>query len=86
MSIREYQSERVIVWPSYFVGTRKTGRRTKRKEVNVEKIVKAAERLGLDPLVIDKKYPRNVNDSKAVVVKKIGTKSATLRKIVESIE
>ncbi len=92
MTNRDLKGERVVVWPAFFdrSRSRKYGRKLPLnlcvKKPKIEEIVKAAERAGLDPIVLDKKYPRTWwEDEKCVAVLKKGGKMKTLRIIAEEL-
>ncbi|MET1159777.1 MAG: signal recognition particle protein Srp19 [Thermoprotei archaeon] len=89
---RDYKGERIVVYPQYLDAkkTRREGRRLSRDiaipHPKVEEIVKAAEMLGLDPIVEESKYPREWwETSKRIVVKKVDSKLNTLKLIAQKI-
>jgi len=90
---RDYQGERVVVYPNYIDSkkSRKMGRKISFADAvpnpKIEEIVKAAENLGLDPRVEDSKYPREWwSGDKRIVVLKRGSKLNTLRLIAKEIK
>ena len=92
MSSREYKGKRIVVWPIYLDATvpRSKGRRVPIriavKNPRVEEIVRAAQALGLDPIVEDKSYPRQWwSEGRRVTVLKKGSKLQTLKLIAETI-
>ncbi len=88
MSSRDYIGQRIVIWPVYFdsTKTRKQGRKLPRElsipNPKVEEIVEAAKILGLDPMIEEKKYPKEwwIYDKRIVVFKK-GSKRETLKQI-----
>jgi signal recognition particle subunit SRP19 len=94
VSSREYEGEKVILYPEYFDSTltRKQGRRLSQKycvsKPTVEEIFEAAEKLGLNPLIEDKHYPREWwrKRGRVVVDKKDHSKTAVLRSIGEELK
>lgn len=92
MSSRRYRGERIVVWPSYIDSntTRGGGRRIPRDRAvprpRVEEIVKAAEHLGLEPVVEDKAYPKDwMRERKRVVVLRRWGRVETLKRIATEI-
>jgi len=90
---RDYKGKRVVVWATYIDSsqTRSQGRRLSREKAvwrpRLEEIVRAAEELGLDPVVEDSPYPRRwFEDKKRVVVDKVESKRKTLLLIAETIK
>ena len=90
---RDYKGKRVVVWSTYIDSsqTRSQGRRLSREKAvwkpRLEEIVKAAEELGLDPVVEDSPYPRKwFEDRKRVIVNKVESKRKTLLLIAETIK
>lgn len=83
---------RVIIWPSYIdcsVG-RRQGRRVSKdicvKKPSIAEIVAAAEKLGLNPEVVKKRYPKSWwIYREAVVVDKLGSKRETLKTVSRKI-
>ncbi len=90
---REYRGKRIVVYPAYIDADlpRSRGRRVPRRlavpHPRIEEIVEAAEKLGLNPLVEDARYPRVwwLYD-KRVVVDKRGAKTEVLRMIASMIK
>jgi len=90
---RDYKGEKVTVWPEYIDATRprRLGRKISLREAvkkpSLEEVRRAAEELGLDPIVEeDVKYPRNWMYSKGVVmVSKAKPKTVLLRDIARRI-
>lgn len=88
MSSRDYIGRRIVVWPVYFdsTKTRRQGRKLPRElsipNPKVEEIVEAAKILGLNPIVEDKKYPKEwwIYNKRIVVFKK-DSKRETLKQI-----
>jgi signal recognition particle subunit SRP19 len=94
VSSREYEGERVIVYPEYLDSTltSREGRRLSRKycvnRPTVEEIVEAAERLELNPMVEEKHYPREWwrRRGRVVVDKKEYSKITVLKLIGEELK
>ncbi|KSW11846.1 signal recognition particle [Pyrodictium occultum] len=89
---REYKGRRVVVWPVYIDSSasrgegRKVPLRDAVRKPRVEEIVKAAQRLGLNPEVEEARYPRSWwENTKRVVVDKMGSKLNTLKAIAAEI-
>lgn len=89
---REYRGEKIVIYPQYIDGRKKRseGRRLSLKYTvpnpRVEEIVKAAEELGLNPVIEDAKYPREWwSSDKRIVVDKKGSKLNTLKMISSKI-
>ncbi|MEB2836399.1 MAG: signal recognition particle protein Srp19 [Desulfurococcales archaeon] len=92
MSSRDYKGRRVVFWPVNIdsSATTREGRKIPRSEAvpqpRLDEIVKAAESLGLEPIVEDKAYPRSwYRQTRRVSVKKIGSKRRTLLEIAREI-
>ncbi len=92
MSSRDYQGRKIIVYPEYLDSslTRGKGRRLNREKLvpkpSVEELLKAAETLGLNPILEEKNYPREWwKKRKRIVVDKKETKRKTLYLIAEKI-
>ncbi len=82
---RDYVGERAVVYPAYIDKTlsRKKGRRLPITHAvpnpTVDEIARAAELLGLEPVVEERKYPRDAHKyTKVVVVRKMHSKRLTL--------
>jgi signal recognition particle subunit SRP19 len=93
MSSREFKGKRVVLWPSNINSSvsvsrgRKIPLRHAVKDPTIEEIVKAAEKLGLDPAIEDKAYPSAWwTERRRVVVNKVGSKRRTLILIAERIK
>jgi len=93
MSSREYINERIVLWPVYIDSTksRKKGRKISKQDgvprPRVEEIVEAAEILGLEPIIEDKKYPRLWwEQEKRVVVLKKYSRQELLKRIARKIK
>jgi signal recognition particle subunit SRP19 len=88
---RDYKGKKIIVYPQYIDSTksRSEGRRIPHEEAvakpRIEEIVKAAEELGLNPILEEASYPREWWVSGRVVVDKRGSKIKTLRMIARKI-
>ena len=92
MTKKEYRGERVTVWPVYIDSSarRSNGRRIPLSEAvrnpTVEEIEEAARQLGLDPEVVEARYPRAWwKYDKAVLVRKAGSKLETLRMLARKV-
>ena len=92
MSSREYIGKRIVVWPENIDSRKSRGRGRKVplkfsvKNPTIDEIYKAAEKLGLNPEIEEKKYPKNWWESKGrVVVDKKGSKLETLKLIAIEI-
>lgn len=90
---REYRGRKIVIYPQYLDSnkTRSEGRKISLKYAvpnpRVEEIVKAAEKLGLEPLVEEKKYCREWWSSfQRIVVNKIDSKLKTIREIALKIK
>jgi len=90
---RDYKGRRIVVWAAYIDSTlsRNDGRKISRKycvkKPRLEEIIEAAERLGLNPVVEEAKFPRLWNVyQKRVIVDKRGSKIKTLVMISEEIK
>lgn len=87
-------SDRQIIWPVYLDSTKSRGqgrvisREKAVEEPVLEEIRRAAEELGLNPVVEpEKSYPKEWwEESGRVVVDRVAPKSVTVGKIAESIE
>jgi len=89
---REYRGRKIVIYPQYIDSnkSRSMGRRLSLKESipnpRIEEIVKAAEQLGLNPIVEESRYPKEWwSSSYRVVVDKHGSKLNTLRLIARKI-
>ncbi len=92
MSSREYKGRRVVLWPVNIdsTATIREGRKIPKSEAvpqpRLDEIVRAAESLGLDPIVEDKAYPRSwYRHARRVSVRKTGSKRSTLLEIAREI-
>ncbi len=92
MTKRDYKGERVTVWPVYIDASarRSDGRKIPLSEAvrspAVEEIEEAARQLGLEPEVVEARYPRAWwKYDKAVIVLKAGSKLETLRMLARKI-
>lgn len=92
MSGRERKGSRVLVWATYIDSSvpRSRGRRLNLNECvwkpKLEELVKAAEELGLNPIILEKRYPRNwLDDRRALEVDKVGSKRSVLRAIAAKV-
>jgi len=90
---REFKGKKIIVWPSYIDSSCSRGKGRKIplseavKRPKVDEIVKAAKMLGLEPLILEKKYPRLwFKDTKCIVVNKVKSKLHTLIMISRKIK
>jgi signal recognition particle subunit SRP19 len=90
---RDYKGKKIIVYPQYIDSTksRSEGRRIPRNEAvakpRIEEIIRAAEELGLNPILeAEASYPREWWVSGRVIVDKIGSKIKTLRIIARKIK
>ena len=90
---RDYRGKRIVIYPAYLDSSlsRKEGRRVPRSlavhNPRIEEIVKAAEELGLNPIVEDSKYPRLWWRYKVrIVVDKVDSKQKILKMIAEKIK
>ncbi len=89
---RDYKGRKIIVYPQYIDSTksRSEGRRIPREEAvarpRIEEIIRAAEELGLNPILEEEaSYPREWWISGRVAVDKIGSKIRTLKMIARKI-
>lgn len=93
MSSREFSGERIIVWPHNIDCnvSKNFGRKISLKECvskpKLEEIIKAADNLGLSPVLENKSYPKRWYSEKGrvAVLKKTG-KITTLKLIAEEIK
>lgn len=89
---REYKGKRIVVYPQY-IDSRKSRNKGRRIPLSyavpsprVEEIVRAAEKLGLNPVIEESKYPREWwTSEERVVVDKKNSKLKTLKLIAEKI-
>ena len=91
-SSRKYRGERLVVWPPYLDSRtpRSRGRRIPLEKAvprpSVEEIAEAAQRLGLEPIVEDKSYPKDwMRHRRRVVVKRMGGRVETLVRLAGEI-
>jgi len=89
---RDYKNKRVVIYPAYIDSSlsRKEGRRIPKSiavhNPRVEEIVRAAEELGLNPVIEDSRYPKFWWKYKVrVIVDKVDSKQRILRMIAEKI-
>lgn len=90
---RDYRNKRIIVWPAYIDSTlsRSEGRKVSLKfavrKPKPEEIAEAAERLGLNPIIEESRYPRKWWEyTKRVIIDKVDSKLKTLRMICLEIK
>lgn len=89
---REYKGKRIVVYPQY-IDSRKSRNEGRRIPLSyavpsprVEEIVRAAEKLGLNPVIEESKYPREWwTSEERVIVDKKNSKLKTLKLIAEKI-
>ena len=89
---REYKGKRIVVYPQY-IDSRKSRNKGRRIPLSyavpsprVEEIVRAAEKLGLNPVIEESKYPSEWwTSEERVVVDKKNSKLKTLKLIAEKI-
>ncbi len=89
---REYKEKRIVIYPQY-IDSRKSRSEGRKIPLSyavpspkVEEIVRAAEKLGLNPIVEESKYPREWWASEErVIVDKKDSKLKTLKLIAEKI-
>ncbi|AWR94303.1 signal recognition particle subunit SRP19/SEC65 family protein [Acidianus brierleyi] len=85
MTNRDYQGKKISIWLAYFnAESRKKGRKFRKTRLSTEDIMSAANALGLEPEFFDKIHPAS-RIKGVIMVKKLGTKYATIRKIMEYI-
>ncbi|BCU68333.1 hypothetical protein HS7_17700 [Sulfolobales archaeon HS-7] len=86
MSLRELKDKKCIIWASYFNSTKSKGLRMKKiPNLKVEEIIRAGTELGLEPVQLNKAYPKNIQDNIAIVVKKVDSKRKTLNLIYKKV-
>ncbi|MEM0380404.1 MAG: signal recognition particle protein Srp19 [Desulfurococcaceae archaeon] len=90
---REYRGSRIVIYPQYIDSnrSRSEGRRVSLKYAvpnpRVDEIIRAAELIGLKPIVENKKYSREWwGSSQRIVVNKKGSKLKTLVEIALKIK
>ncbi len=91
---REYRGRKIVIYPEYLDSkkSRSEGRRIPLKQAvpnpTLEEIARAAEELGLNPIIEEEKaYPRDWWGRRGrVIVDKSGSKLETLRRIAEQIK
>jgi len=79
---------RVIIWLEYFnAQSRSRGRRVPKlaRPVTLEELVKAAKELGLNPMHLNKRYPRTRKDG-AILVDKVASKQRIIKMIYEVLQ
>lgn len=92
-SLRDYKGEKVLVWPSYIDSRRSRGKGRKVpiglavKAPKIEEIVRVAENLGLNPEVLELKYPKSWwSETRCVLVDKVDSKLETLKLIAREVK
>ncbi len=88
MSTRDLKGEKVIIWPSYFLGeSRSKGRRfPKGLKPSIDEIISVCRELGLEPeFAREKWYPRSRRYKGAIAVKKVKSKRNTLKLILNEL-
>ncbi|EWG07409.1 MAG: SEC65, signal recognition particle 19 kDa protein [Candidatus Aramenus sulfurataquae] len=87
MTNRDYEGKKVSIWLAYFVASsRSKGRRYSKKiKVNVTDIINASRELGLNPEYLEKVHPASKIKG-VIIVDKLGSKSQTIKKIMEYIQ
>ncbi|MEM0020664.1 MAG: signal recognition particle subunit SRP19/SEC65 family protein [Fervidicoccaceae archaeon] len=87
-SSRKFIGKKVIIYPSNLDSSQSKGKGRKISISNavskpsVKEIIMAAERLGLEPILEQKKYPRKWwEETERVVVNKAGSKRDILKRI-----
>lgn len=90
---KDYKNKRIVIYPAYIDSSlsRKEGRRVPKSiavyNPRIEEIIKAAEELGLNPIVEDSMYPKLWWKYKArIVVDKVCSKQRILKMIAEKIK
>ncbi len=91
---RDYRGKKIVIYPEYLDSrlSRSEGRRINKElaipNPRIDEIVKAAEKLGLNPIVeADASYPRNWWEHRGrVIVDKIGSKLNTLKEIAKILK
>ncbi|MCS7128714.1 MAG: hypothetical protein N3E36_06185 [Sulfolobales archaeon] len=90
---RDYVSERVVIYPAYIdrALSRKKGRRLPLTHAvlnpTVDEIVHAAELLGLEPIVEERKYPKDTHKyTNVVVVRKKYSKHLILASLAMKVK
>jgi len=90
---RKLAGRRVVLWPVNIdaAASRGEGRKIPAREAvrrpRVEEIVEAAERLGLNPVVEDARYPRRWWEQRQrIIVDKKGSKLETLKMIAREVK
>ena len=89
---RDFRGKKVVVYPQYIDSTksRREGRRIPREQAvphpSIEEIVRAAEELGLNPIVEEARYPRTWwETSERVIIDKRGSKLEILKLLASKI-
>jgi len=88
---REYKGEKVVIYPSYIDSrkSRSEGRRISVRDAvsnpSVDEIVKAGQRLGLNPSIEEKAYPRLHRSGGRIIVDKKMRKTDILRSVAREI-
>jgi len=89
---RDYRGRKIVIYPAYLDSSlsRKEGRRIPRSiavhNPRPEEIIRAAEELGLNPIIEDSRYPRLWWRYRVrIVVDKVGSKQKILRMIARKI-
>ena len=76
---------KVVIWLEYFnAQSRGRGRRVPKlaRPITLEELVKAAKELGLNPMHLNKRYPRTRKDG-AILVDKVASKQRIIKMIYE---
>jgi signal recognition particle subunit SRP19 len=89
---REYAGKKVVIWPEYLdsTRTRRMGRKLSEgeavKKPSVQEVYEASLELGLEPEIIESRYPRNWMYSKGyVLISKKASKTELLRLIAKKL-
>lgn len=92
-SSRKYSGKKIIIYPSYFEAhlSKKKGRKVPLflsiPKPSVKEIAIVAEKLGLNPIIEQKKYPKRWWEEKErIVVDKIGSKRKVLLLIASELK
>jgi Signal recognition particle 19 kDa protein len=79
---------KVVIWLEYFnAQSRSRGRRVPKlaRPVTLEELVKATKELGLNPVPLNKRYPRTRKDG-AVLVDKVASKQRIIKMIYKVLQ
>jgi len=88
---REYKGEKVVIYPSYIDSrkSRSEGRKIPVRDAvpnpSIDEIVKACQRLGLNPSIEEKTYPRLHRSRGRIIVDKKMRKTDILRSVAREI-